>query len=218
MRAALWAGLLWLAACSTDKLALAPSRDVNFAGHWVLNEADSDDPQRVQLSQLAGNLRAGRASNGADGQGGRGGRGRPSAAPMPVGPGGPIAPGVGTLSEGLRWPGKALDITQLGGVLTLSSAGIKRVYKPAGGAARDRVTGARTRRDGPPVCGWDDQTLVVRADDPDEDGPPFEQRYSIAADGRRLVEVIAFEGGRSAGFTVSRVWERRDAASASDAP
>ena len=68
---------------------------------------------------------------------------------------------------------------------------------------------ARTQGDGPPpACGWDDKTLVVQSGDPDDDHPPFEERYSVSEDGRRLIEVVGFKGGSSAGFTMSRVWDR----------
>jgi hypothetical protein len=30
----------------------------------------------------------------------------------------------------------------------------------------------------------------------------------LSEDGQRLVEVVAFKGGRSSGFTMSRVWDR----------
>jgi hypothetical protein len=48
----------------------------------------------------------------------------------------------------------------------------------------------------------------VRSADPDDDMPPYEQRYSVSPDGQRLVEVVGFKGGRSSGFTMSRVWDR----------
>ena len=71
--------------------------------------------------------------------------------------------------------------------------------------------GARTRGRGdapPPRCGWDQGTLVVQSGEPEEDHPPYEQRFSLASDGQRLVEVILFKGGRSDGFSASRVWNR----------
>jgi hypothetical protein len=60
----------------------------------------------------------------------------------------------------------------------------------------------------PPRCGWSEKTLVVQEIDPDEDHPPFEEHYSLSDDGQRLVEVIDFRGGRSSGFSMSRVWDR----------
>jgi hypothetical protein len=132
-------------------------------------------------------------------------------------------PGVGALSDGLRWPGKDLDIKQAAGVVTITSAAITQVYRPvagakpphpqdstgAAGAPQGRGASGRDRGDRPPpVCGWDDRTLVVTADNPDDDRPPFEERYSLSDDGQRLIEVVAFKGGRSGGFTVSRVWDR----------
>ncbi len=56
-----------------------------------------------------------------------------------------------------------------------------------------------------------EKTLIVRGGDPDEDHPPFEEHYSLSDDGRRLVEVVEFKGGRSSGFTMSRVWDRVEA-------
>ena len=68
---------------------------------------------------------------------------------------------------------------------------------------------SRDRGDGPTAaCGWEDKTLVVEPGSPDGDRPPFEERYSVSADGQRLIEVVAFKGGRSGGYTISRVWDR----------
>ena len=54
MRAGWLIAVLLIAGCASEKLALTPSPGVNFSGHWKLNEADSDDPQRVVLSQNVG--------------------------------------------------------------------------------------------------------------------------------------------------------------------
>ena len=39
--------MILLAACASEKLALAPPAGVDFSGSWKLNQADSDDPQRL---------------------------------------------------------------------------------------------------------------------------------------------------------------------------
>ena len=230
--------LLLVAACASEKLASAPPPGVDFSGQWKLNEADSDDPQRVALSQSAGPGTAQIGSSGGQGgQGGRGGRGgRGGAGTGSFGsgvPGGPAMPGVGALNDGLRWPGKELDIKQVAGVVAITSLGAKQVYQPAAdtsnhqqrrrppdddGASHGRDMRARDRGDGlPPVCGWEDKTLVVQSENPDDDHPQFEERYSLSEDGQRLVEVVAFKGGRSKGFTVSRVWDRLSPGGAADA-
>jgi hypothetical protein len=68
---------------------------------------------------------------------------------------------------------------------------------------------ARGRGDAaPPLCGWDEGTLVVKSGEPDDDRPPFELRFSLSEDHERLVEVVNFTGGRSGGFTASREWDR----------
>jgi hypothetical protein len=129
-------------------------------------------------------------------------------------------PGVNALSDGLRWPGKELEIKQDGGIVTIASLGIRQVYRPAADKsppppkpkADDSAGRGRDPRSlgggPPPTCGWDASTLVVQAENPDDDNPPFEERYSLSEDGSRLIEVVAFKGGRSRGFTVSRVWDR----------
>ncbi len=231
MRVALVVVLACLSACAAEKLALAPPPGVDLSGRWKLNEAESDDPQRLVLSQQAGPAAGGAGSQGSGGsgrgRGGRGGGGGGGGVPAAGGTGGPSLPSVGALSEGLRWPGKDLEIKQVAGVVAVTSGGIAEVYQPADTKSRhhrkpsgdgppygrDMPTG--DRGDGPPpVCGWDARTLVVEFGNPDDDHPPFEQRYSVSADGQRLIEVIGFKGGRSAGFTVSRVWDR-DAAGGS---
>jgi hypothetical protein len=145
------------------------------------------------------------------------GAGSPAAAPLPP---------VGTMSEGLRWPGKEVEIKQVAGVVAVTSAGVSQVYQPSAqpknprhrkstdddSAPRDRDMHSRDRGDGPPPsCGWDGKTLVVQSRDADEDHPPFEERYSLSDDGQRLIEVVGFKGGRSAGFTMFRVWDRSPA-------
>jgi hypothetical protein len=222
MRVALLVALMCLSACASEKLALAPPSGVDFTGRWKLDEADSDDPLRVVQSQMAdsrpGAPGTSGSSGGRRGQGGRGGAGGGAA-----GVGAPPPPAVGALSEALRWPGKELEIKQVAGVVAVTSAGDSRVFQPVAdsnihrhrkppdhdGAPRDRDMRMRDRDDGPPpVCGWEGKTLVVESGAPDDDHPPFEERYSVSEDGQRLIEVVGFKSSRSAGFTMSRVWER----------
>ena len=229
MRVALLVALMCLAACASEKLALAPPSGVDFTGRWKLDEADSDDPLRVVQSQTAdtgpGASGTSGSSGGRRGQGGRGGgqggRGGGAGGGYGAGISAPPPPGVGTLSEALKWPGKELEIKQVAGVVAVTSAGSSRVFQPVvgdgkrrhrkpsddDGAPRDRDM--RARDDGPPpVCGWDGKTLVVQSGAPDEDHPPFEERYSVSEDGQRLIEVVGFKSSRGPGFTMSRVWER----------
>jgi hypothetical protein len=48
MRIALALAVILLAACASEKLALAPPTGVDLSGIWKLNEADSDDCDRIQ--------------------------------------------------------------------------------------------------------------------------------------------------------------------------
>jgi len=229
MRVAVVVALILLSACVSDQLALAPPAGVNLAGHWRLNVADSDDPLHLSQSPSVdpSKVTAGTQSPQGGGQGGgRGGRGARGGAGFggPGMPQGPMTPALSALSEALRWPGNEVEIKQIAGVVTLTSAGVTEVYEPTAGEhkhphhkpADDDESGGRDRdmpaRGGgrPPMCGWDDKTLVVQSSEPDEDRPPFEKRYSISDDGQRLVEIVSFQGGRSAGFTTSREWDRVD--------
>jgi hypothetical protein len=141
----------------------------------------------------------------------------------PGGSGGPVMPPVSALSEGLRWPGKQLEIKQVAGVVAFTSDGINRVCQPMeggkphrhhadsadrDGASPSRGTRAQGRDQSPARCGWAEKTLIVQGGDPDDERPPFEEHYSLSEDGQRLVEVVGFKGGRSTGFTMSRVWDR----------
>jgi hypothetical protein len=218
--------VLCLAACASEKLAQAPPVDVDFSGHWKLNEADSDDPQRLLQAQFnqAANAQNNPSPGGSGGRGGRqGGRGDGG---MPAaGPAGPMMPSMGEVGEGLRWPGKMLEIKQVAGVVAFTSGGASRICQPMDGAGRihrrrassndrDGVTSGRNAppraRDAPPPrCGWSEKTLIVQGGDPDDEHPPFEEHYSLSEDKQRLVEVVGFTGGRSNGFTMSRVWDRQ---------
>jgi hypothetical protein len=202
MRIAMLAGACILTACVSSGLNSAPPSGVDLSGRWTLDEADSDDAQRLLQSQL----KAATANAGGSGQ--TPSRGRAAA----LGPTamGPVMPPVTVLDEGLRWPGHDVSIKQSGPVVTFSSGGsvrdcqLKWAKAPAhpGPATRGRGDAP------PPRCGWDQGTLVVQSGEPEEDHPPYEQRFSLSPDGQQLVEVILFKGGRSDGFSASRVWNR----------
>lgn len=211
MRAAMMAALFFLSACADDKLKPAPPPGVDFTGHWQLNEAESDDPQHLADAQ-----------SGIGGHGGHGGAapgGGPSGGPAPGhgGYAGPVAPPLVTVGEGLRWPGKRLEIKQVAGVVAFTSDGRNRVCQPGeplrGHPPHPESSGRDDRlpagRDAPPPqCGWSERTLIIRVGDSDDDRPPIEERYSVSEDSQRLVEMVSFKGGSSNGFTVSRVWDR----------
>jgi hypothetical protein len=211
MRAAAVVALLLLSACVEDKLAVSPPKGVDFSGQWKLNEADSDDPQH--LAQVANGTASNNNTN-APAPSGRRGRGGGAA---PGGYAGPAAPAPGIMSASLRWPGKTLEIKQVAGVVAFTSDGRNRVCQPGTGAGNkhrhhdddSRDDAMPSGRDAPPpLCGWSERTLVVRGADPDEDRPPYEEDYSLSEDGARLIEVVLFKGGRSDGYTLSRVWDR----------
>jgi hypothetical protein len=214
MRLAAFLVVLGLAACASEKFALTPPPDVDFSGRWQLNEADSDDPARLaqgdQPGPATGPQGAGGSRRGS--RGGAGGSAIPSMAMQP-----PATPSVGALGEGLRWPGKELRIKQLAGVVTMASGGRTQVYQPTGAATKsspphrshdDRRPDDEGREGPPPTCGWQDRTLVVQSGDADDDHPLSEQRFSLSQDGKRLIEVVGFQGGRSGGYTMSRAWDR----------
>ncbi|MHB8475272.1 MAG: hypothetical protein ACYDBZ_03155 [Steroidobacteraceae bacterium] len=216
MRFVVVLALICLAGCASEKLEQAPPAGVDFSGSWNLNVADSDDPQRLMQAQFNAPA-AGQSGTSPSGGGGRGGR-QGGAGGYPGSPA-PVMPSVAFLSEGLRWPGKQLEIKQVAGVVAFISEGTHRVCQPTEGGHRHHPTardGAPSGRDAPPRardapvahCGWMEKTLIVRGGDPDDDRPPFEEHYSLSDDGRRLVEVVEFKGGRSSGFTMSRVWDR----------
>jgi hypothetical protein len=216
MRSAVLAAIIVLSACASDGLRQAPPSGVDFTGHWKLNEADSDDPLHLQEtanSQAA--ARAGDTGNSGGGRGGRGGRGGSQGFGSPTFS--PATPSMGALTAAVRFPGKRLEIKQVGGVVAFNSEGKNRICQPGDAKkvprhrdnSSDRDAPLPARRDTPPPsCGWFEKTLIVHGNDPDEDRPPFEEHYSIAEDGQRLVEEVSFKGGRSNGFTLSRVWDR----------
>jgi hypothetical protein len=209
MRVAVGAVFFVLSACATNGLSLAPPKDVNFSGHWELNVADSDDPQHILQTANQQAAAAADPSN-SGGRGGRGnGRGRAGGAYPGAMP--PPPPPVATLSEAFIWPAKKMDIKQVAGVVAFTSDGSNRICTPSNSDKKShhhsddehRPSG----RDLPPlVCGWIDRTLIVQGGD-DGDRAPYESSFSVSEDGKRLVEMVAFKGGRSNGFTLSRVWD-----------
>ena len=210
MRLVVVMAVMCLAACAREQLAQAPLGGVDLSGRWQLNVADSDDPQHLtQQAQFNTPAQTSSPAGGSGGRNGRHGEGRGGADGVELGR--PVTPSVSELYDGLRWPGRQLEIKQAAGVVVFSSDGIDRVCQPSdAGKFRGRRAIAADRdveRDTLPTCGWAEKTLIVYAGGRD-DPPPFEEHYSLSDDGRRLVEVVAFIGGRSGGFTMSRVWDR----------
>jgi hypothetical protein len=202
MRLAVVVGACILAACASERLAPKAPTGVDLSGHWVLDEADSDDAQRLMQSQLTAATNATAQATAARRQG---------RSPAP-GAMGPVMPPVMVLDEGLRWPGKDVSIRQAGGLITFSSLGNARDCRLAPSEQPAHSAATRGRGDAPPPrCGWDKGTLVVVSGEPEENRPPYEQRFSVSADGEQLVELVVFKGGRSDGFTASRVWHRAPA-------
>jgi hypothetical protein len=137
-------------------------------------------------------------------------------------------PAVAVLDESLRWPGRDLVLEQTPDRITFTSDGGVRFCHPSArkggghhprpdgdGAPHGRDMPSHGRGDAPPPrCGWDERSLVVQSGEPDDDRPPYEQRFSLSDDGQRLVEVVVFKGGRSNGFVASREWDRASSATA----
>jgi hypothetical protein len=205
--------LTLMSACAGEKLAVNPPQGVDFSGQWKLNDADSDDPQH--LAQVANGTAASNNNNVPQGGRGRGRGGNVAAGTYQ----GPSPPPVSIMGASLRWPGKALEVKQVAGVVAFTSDGRNRVCQPGtqkrpkqhhhDDDMRDRDSMPSGRDAPPPICGWSERTLVVRGgSDPDEDRAPFEEDYSLSEDSMRLIEVVIFTGGRSNGYTLSRVWDR----------
>jgi hypothetical protein len=219
MRIALVLAMILLAACASDKLALSPPAGVDFGGTWKLNEADSDDPQRLLQTQsgpgkakTSSGGTGGPGGGGAPGGGGRGGKrsGRSSSGARDADSPPPSTATIRLLGSSFQWPGKDLRIKQEAGVVDLASGNTNRIYRPVSPNKHTPASadhGVTRGRDGlSPLCGWSGRTLVVVVADSD-DGHPVEQHFSIAEDGRRLVEVVGVKGHMD-GFTMSRVWDR----------
>jgi len=199
MRAILGLSVLLLTGCAGEKLAEVPAAGVDLSGHWKLNVADSDDPQRI-----GGALSVPPSGNGAAGSGGgRRGRGGGGQSPSPafdtaaVGASLPVS----AVSEVLQWPGRDLEIKQVGGVAAFTSDGVNRVYQPTDPGKKKPKHGTKK------VVGWSGNSLIVEVE-PDDDRPKFEEHYELSSDGRRLVQLVLIKSGRLDGFAMSRVWDR----------
>ncbi len=219
--------------CASNQLSSTPPPGVDLSGHWTLNVADSDDAQRLMQSQIAAATAGVNGSGGSSGGGGGRQRGRGGGmGPGLGGPAGPVMPSVSVLDDSLRWPGRDLTLEQTPERISFISDGASRFCRPSAhksggnhhppsgdnGRPQGHDMPARGRGDAPPPrCGWDDRTLVVQSGEPDEDRPPYEQRFSVSDDGARLVEVVEFKGGRSNGFVASREWDRVPAGGATAA-
>ena len=124
MRLVMVAAVFVLSACASEHLASAPPAGVDLSGHWKLNDADSDDAQRLMQAQLTAATGGSGPGTTTAGQGGRNGRGGGGLGPG--GPAGPQMPAVSLLAEGLRWPGRDLAVTQAGETVTFAADGGSR--------------------------------------------------------------------------------------------
>jgi hypothetical protein len=217
MRAAIAVVVVLLSSCATDQLSVNPPPGVDFSGKWKLNEADSDDPLHLMQAQNAASSKTQENNDGTGGGGGRSGRrGSRGAGGGPgTGYAGPPAPPLGAMSAPLRWPGKNVEVKQVAGVVAFTSDGRNRVCQPNSEKKthvkpdpRDRESMPAGRDAQASVCGWQESTLVVTGGDPDEERPSYEEHYELSEDRQRLVETVVFKGGRSNGYTLSRVWDR----------
>jgi hypothetical protein len=216
--------MILLAACASEKLALAPPAGVDFSGTWKLNKADSDDPQLLLQSQTDPNSAkatggdstgGGPSGGGGSPGGGRGGKRGGQRSNSSSGAAGAQAPPssvtLRALGSSLQWPAKDLRIKQVAGTVEITSQDITRTYHPAGATRRmpapAKSEGAVRRDAPPPICGWSAKTLVVRGSDSEDDRVPVEQHYAMSEDGRRLIEIAGVKGHMD-GFTMSRVWDR----------
>src|ERR1700679_3117101 len=89
MRLVVVLSVMCLASCASEKLVQSPPAGVDFSGTWKLNEADSDDEQRLIAAQFSTPTTDQSTSPSGGQGGGRGGRGQ-------GGPGGMMNPGVAT--------------------------------------------------------------------------------------------------------------------------
>jgi hypothetical protein len=200
MRGILGLTVLLLTACAGEKLAEAPPAGVDLSGHWKLNVADSDDPQRIgsALSTPPAGSGSSGSGGGRHGRGGGGQAASPVSAPSGTGPALPVS----AISEVLQWPGSDLEIKQVNGVAAFTSDGINRVYQPSDPAKKKSKRGTKK------LIGWSGNSLIVEVE-PDDDRPKFEEHYELSGDGQRLVQLVLIKSGRMDGFAMSRVWDRQ---------
>jgi hypothetical protein len=209
--------MILLAACASEKLALAPPAGVDFSGSWKLNKADSDDPQLLLQSQTdpnrakaSGGDTTGGGPSGGGGSpgGGRGGKRGGQRSNSRSGAAGAQAPPssatLRALGSSMRWPARDLRIKQVAGMVEITSENITRTYHPTGAK---RHTPASAKGEGALICGWSAKTLIVLGSDSEDDRVPVEQHYAMSEDGRRLIEIAGVKGHMD-GFTMSRVWDR----------
>ena len=199
-----WRGRAFWRRARANELASAPPSGVDLSGHWRSTRRTAtmrSGSCRVSWRPATAERDAA-AARPATGRGGprrRGGGRRPNGTGDAAG---------AVLDEGLRWPGKDVIDQAVGHRGHL----LERRQRPRlpgdSGQGSRRITGAATRGRGdapPPRCGWDQGTLVVQSGEPEEDRPPYEQRFSLSADGQRLVESSCSRAGARMAFTASRV-------------
>ena len=210
------AALMLATGCATQ-FASEPPAGVSLAGHWKIDHAASDDPQKILAEMRAQALkimsrRQGAASAAPPPSRGGGQRTAGGAdsvppedlAPPPPGPGGrppdplrrsPMAhvilQAIGrgdflTIREG---PGEF--VLDYGTSVRRFTAGVHSVVSAEGGV-------------GDQVSGWQGHAYVIQIRP--QQGPEVTEKYSRAADGRRLIETLHIASDELSAVTLTRVY------------
>jgi hypothetical protein len=177
-----------LTACG-GRLAEAPARAVDFSGHWVINDALSDNPDKL-VEQQGDRMRAHdrrrrdqRALDDYDDH-------------MLFDPIGPTR----RMSAAFLLNARKLDLRQSSGALTVSNGDSSTEYVFGQKSVVSLLNGAADRE-----VGWKDNRLVVQTRSPD--GPGVQQTYQLSPNRQQLLITTDLKG-LAEGLTVKRIYDR----------
>ncbi len=200
-----------LVGASSELPAPAASADrPDFSGTWELNEEFSDDPYEKMQEAMAERMRSGggRPPMGGGMGGGRGGGGRGGGGGM-GGPGGSM-PDREAMQRRMQEIGervKTMAVEHDETTLTVVYADGEERKLFLDGKKHYRETG---RGDLQTKSKWSgDREITVKATA--EDGRRVIEKWELAAEGGLLEVTVMIGGdGRRPGFTLKRVYQRRD--------
>jgi hypothetical protein len=211
--------LIWaLAGCGLSRLDTVPSKEVDLSGSWVLDRAASDDPKPI-LAKLRPTRRApppedsmdddtGPPAGAQQGGGQRGGRSRrgEQSQPMMVYRNGNDAFTHGAVIKALMADlarAESLTIEQSPERFSLDYGSSVRTFTPGSVSVVSASWGVADQS-----SGWKGKQFVIHIKP--QAGVASLEKYSLADDGKHLIEELELGGGDFPSVQLKRVYDRTD--------
>ncbi len=202
---------LLVAACVGTRFGPDAPAGISFSGHWRLDVAASDDPQKA-LTQMRAEARRIIARNAA-----AQGRGGPDSGGGSAGPGDPGEDAgahgphrdplerspMAHIIENVAARGEFLSVQQRADEIVFDYGTSRRSFTPGQHSVVSAEGGV-----GDQTSGWHgrDYQVVIKA----QAGPTFTETYSLSADGKRLTDRVHLDSYELPAVTLTRFYDATD--------